>query len=57
MRLAVSNWVFDSDTREVIRAVRLAGCDSIEIGPAWTIFRPFWRTGSTASTIEKRERA
>ena len=55
MRLAVSDWVFDSDTREVIRAVQLADRDAIRIGPASMIFRLFKRAGSTASTVEKRK--
>ena len=31
--------------------------DAIKIGPASMIFRLFKRTGSTASTVEKRGRA
>ncbi len=39
------------------KPARLADKDAIKIGPASMIFRLFKRTGSTASTVEKRGRA
>ena len=36
---------------------RLEKAFGIKIGPASIVFRLFKRTGSTASTVEKRERA
>ena len=43
--------------RRIEKPARLADKDAIKIGPASMIFRLFKRTGSTASTVEKRERA
>jgi DNA-binding winged helix-turn-helix (wHTH) protein len=43
--------------RRIEKPVRLADRDEIKIGPASMVFRVFKKTGSTASTIEKRERA
>jgi len=42
--------------RRIEKPARLADKDAIKIGPASLIFRLFKRTGSTASTVEKRER-
>ncbi len=42
--------------RRIGKPARLADKDAIKIGPASMIFRLFKRTGSTASTVEKRER-
>jgi DNA-binding winged helix-turn-helix (wHTH) protein len=43
--------------RRVEKPARLADRDTIKIGPASLIFRLFKRTGSTASTVERRGRA
>ena len=43
--------------RRIGKPARLADKDTIKIGPASMIFRLFKRTGSTASTVEERERA
>jgi DNA-binding winged helix-turn-helix (wHTH) protein len=43
--------------RRIEKPARLADKDAIKIGPASMIFRLFKRIGSTASTIEERERA
>ncbi len=43
--------------RRIEKPARLVDKDAIKIGPASLIFRLFKRTGSTASTVEKRERA
>jgi DNA-binding winged helix-turn-helix (wHTH) protein len=43
--------------RRIGKPSRLADKDAIKIGPASMIFRLFKRTGSTASTVEKRGRA
>jgi DNA-binding winged helix-turn-helix (wHTH) protein len=43
--------------RRIGKPARLADKDAIKIGPASMIFRLFKRIGSTASTIEERERA
>ena len=43
--------------RRIGKPARLADKDAIKIGPASMILRLFKRTGSTASTVEKRGRA
>jgi DNA-binding winged helix-turn-helix (wHTH) protein len=43
--------------RRIEKPVRLADRDEIKIGPASMVFRVFKKTGSTASTTEKREQA
>jgi len=43
--------------RRIEKPARLADKDAIKIGPASMVFRLFKRTGSTASTVGKRERA
>lgn len=43
--------------RRIEKPARLADKDAIKIGPASMVFRLFKRTGSTASTVEERERA
>ena len=43
--------------RRIGKLARLADKDAIKIGPASMILRLFKRTGSTASTVEKRGRA
>jgi DNA-binding winged helix-turn-helix (wHTH) protein len=43
--------------RRIQKPARLGDRDLIKIGPASLLFRLFKRTGSTASTVEKRERA
>ncbi len=42
--------------RRIQKPARLADRDVIKIGPASMVFRLFKRTGSTASTVEERER-
>ena len=42
--------------RRIGKAARLADRDAIKIGPASMIIRLFRKTGSTASTVEERER-
>jgi DNA-binding winged helix-turn-helix (wHTH) protein len=42
--------------RRIEKPARLSDKDAIKIGPASLVFRLFKRTGSTASTIEKREK-
>ncbi len=42
--------------RRIGKPARLTDRDTIKIGPASMIFRLFKRTGSTASTVEKRDR-
>jgi DNA-binding winged helix-turn-helix (wHTH) protein len=42
--------------RRIEKPARLVDKDSIKIGPASLIFRLFKRTGSTASTVERRDR-
>ncbi len=41
--------------RRIQKPARLADRDLIKIGPASMVFRLFKRTGSTASTVEKRQ--
>lgn len=41
--------------QRIEKPVRLADRDAIKIGPASMTFRLFQKTGSTASTVEKRE--
>src|SRR5262249_53351701 len=43
--------------RRIGKPARLEDRGAIKIGPASMVFRQFKRTGSTASTIEKRRRA
>ena len=43
--------------RRIEKPARLEDKDAIKVGPAAMIFRLFKRTGSTASTVEERERA
>ena len=43
--------------RKIEKPARLVDKDAIKIGPASIVFRLFKRTGSTASTVGKRERA
>jgi hypothetical protein len=57
MQFSANDRVFDPDTREPIRTVRLAGRGTVPTGPDSMILRRSRKSDSNFSTIEQRERA